>query len=177
MSFLRTALFTVPLVLLIGIVSGRASNSGYSNVWFASLDKPALMPPGWAFGAAWTLLYILLGLVLAMLVHARGARLRGLALGLFLAQLTLNFAWSPLFFALHETKAALLIILAMIVLSVAATVLLWPIRRAGALLMLPYLAWLAFAATLTFEIVRLNPGAGELVPGGGSADIGTEASH
>jgi tryptophan-rich sensory protein len=48
---------------------------------------------------------------------------------------------------------------------------LWPIRKAAALLMVPYLAWLCFAAALTFEIDRLNPGASTLVPGGESSDI------
>lgn len=176
MSFLRTALVAVPLVILLGTLSGRASDAGRSNIWFAALDKPPSMPPAWAFGAAWTLLYILLGLVLTMLLHARGARNRRTALGLFVAQLALNFAWPPLFFALHETVAALLLILAMIGLSAAATMLLWRIRRRAAVLMLPYLAWLAFAALLTFQIVRLNPEAAELVQGGASADISSETS-
>ena len=45
------------------------------------------MPPGWVFGVAWTILYILLGLALAMVLHARGARGRGLAIALFAVQL------------------------------------------------------------------------------------------
>lgn len=171
MSYLRYALVTVPLVLLLGILSGRLAGSGYGNPWFDAIEKPSFMPPGWAFGVAWTILYILLGLVLATILHARGARGRGLVLVLFLAQLVLNYAWSPLFFALHQTLAALILILAMIGVSAAATLLLWPIRRSAALLMLPYLAWLCFAAALTFEILRLNPGSPELVPGGSSSDI------
>jgi benzodiazapine receptor len=171
MSFLRYALVTVPLVVLLGSLSGRLAGSGYGNWWFDALAKPGFMPPGWVFGAAWTMLYVLLGLVLAMILHARGARGRGLVLGLFLGQLALNYAWSPLFFAFHQTVPALLVILAMIGLSAAAAVLLWWIRKGASLLMLPYLAWLCFAAALTFEIVRLNPRAHQLVPGGSSSDI------
>jgi tryptophan-rich sensory protein len=171
MSFLRFALVTVPGTVLLGSLSGRLAGSGYGNSWFDALAKPGFMPEGWVFGAAWTLLYILLGLVLAMILHARGARGRGLVLGLLIAQLGLNFAWSPLFFALHQTMTALVVILVMIGLSVAAAVLLWGIRRPAALLMLPYIAWLCFAAALTFEIVRLNPEADELVPGRSSSDI------
>ena len=74
MSFLRWALVTVPAVLLLGTLSGRASNSGYGNPWFDALVKPEAMPPGWVFGAAWTILYILLGLALAMILNARGSR-------------------------------------------------------------------------------------------------------
>jgi tryptophan-rich sensory protein len=172
MSFLRYALVTVPLLVFLGAVSGRLANSGYGNPWFDILTKPAFMPPGWMFGAAWTLLYICLGLVLAMILHARGARGRRLVLLLFVTQMVLNYLWSPLFFAMHQPVAALIVILAMIGLSTAAAVLLWGIRKAAALLMLPYSAWLCFAAALNFEIVRLNPNASELVPGGASSDIG-----
>lgn len=170
-SFLRYALFTVPAVLLLGTVSGRLSNSGYGNLWFDALAKPEFMPPGWAFGAAWTLLYILLGLVLAMLLHARGARNRGAAIGLFLVQLALNYAWSPVFFAFHQPVAALAIVAAMIVLTLALIVLLWRIRPLAALLLVPYLAWLGFAAALNYRIVELNPDAATLAPAGPSADI------
>lgn len=171
MSFLRYALFTVPLVLLLGIVSGQLANSGYGNAWFDALQKPAIMPPGWMFGVAWTILYILLGFALALVLHARGARGRGLALGLFVLQLLLNYAWSPLFFAYHEVDAALWTILAMIVISAVAALLFWRIRRSAGLLMLPYLAWLCFAATLNWQISVLNPGASELAPGASTPDI------
>jgi len=172
MSFLRYALVCVPLVVLLGTLSGRLAGSGYGNPWFDALVKPAFMPPGWVFGVAWTLLYICLGIVLAMILHARGARGRRLVLALFLAQLALNYAWSPLFFAMHQVLPALLVVLVMIGLSAAVAVLLWPIRKAASSLMVPYLLWLCFAAALTFEIMRLNPGGGpELVPGGSSSDI------
>ena len=171
MSFVRYALFTVPAILLLGTISGRISGSGYGNAWFDALEKPAIMPPGWVFGAAWTILYILLGLALAQILHARGARGRGPALALFLLQLLLNFAWSPLFFAYHEVGAAFWTIVAMILLSVAAALLFWRIRRAAALLMLPYLAWLGFAALLTWQIGLLNPDAAELAPEASGTDI------
>ncbi|HEY0411686.1 MAG TPA: TspO/MBR family protein [Allosphingosinicella sp.] len=171
MSFLRYALFTVPAVLLLGTVSGRASGSGHGNPWFDALAKPAIMPPAWVFPVAWTALYVGLGLALALVLHARGARGRPLALGFFVAQLALNYAWSPIFFALHRVGLALLVIAAMIALAAAAALLFYRIRKAAGLLMLPYLAWLAFAAALTWQIDRLNPDAASLAPPGASADI------
>lgn len=171
MSFLRYALFTVPAILLLGTVSGRISGSGYGNAWFDALDKPAIMPPGWVFGLAWTILYILLGLALALVLHARGARGRGLAMALFVLQLLLNFAWSPIFFAYHEVGLAFWTIAAMILLSLATALLFWRIRRPAGLLMLPYLAWLCFAATLTWQIGALNPEAAQLAPEGSTTDI------
>lgn len=171
MSLLRYALFTVPLVLLLGTLSGRISGSGYGNAWFDALEKPALMPPGWVFAVTWTLLYVLLGLALAMLLHARGAHWRGPAIALFLVQLLANYLWSPLFFAMHQVGPALILIGVMIALAVALVVLLWQIRRVAALLLLPYLAWLCFAALLTAQIDRLNPDAATLAPATGSTDI------
>ncbi|HEX8534855.1 MAG TPA: TspO/MBR family protein [Allosphingosinicella sp.] len=171
MSYLRWALVTVPAVLLLGTLSGRASGSGYGNPWFDALVKPEAMPPGWMFGVAWTILYILLGLALAMILNARGARGRSLALALFFAQLLLNYSWSPIFFALHEVRVALFVLAAIFGLSIATTVRFAKVRRGAALLMLPYLTWLCFAGFLNYKIIELNPEAEALVPREGSADI------
>jgi benzodiazapine receptor len=171
MSFLRYSLFTVPAIVLLGTLSGLLSNSGYGNPWFDALTKPSFMPPGWAFGAAWTILYILIGLSLAMLLHAKGARMRERTLMLFALQLLLNFAWSPVFFAMHKVDLALSLVSAMMVALVALIFLLWRIRIVAALLLFPYLGWLMFACALNYEIMALNPNAGALVPGGQTINI------
>jgi translocator protein len=171
MSFLRVALVTVPLILFLGILSGALAGSGFDNPWFAALAKPAAMPPGWVFPVAWTLLYILIGFALAMILWARGASGRGIAIGLFVAQFALNLAWSPTFFAAHKIDAAFAIILAMIVLTIATVLAFARIRARAALLMLPYLAWLCFAAWLNHSIEVLNPNAETLAPGGGSTQV------
>jgi translocator protein len=168
MSFLRIALFTVPATVLLGTLSGILSNSGYSNAWFRSLDLPDFMPPAWAFPVAWTILYICLGLSLAMLIHARGAPGRGRLIGLFLVQLALNCSWSPVFFGMRDAPTGLYLIGAMIVLTVALIVLLMRVRRAAALLLVPYLAWLCFAAALNYRVVVNNP---QVAPTGRSTDI------
>jgi len=171
MSFLRYALFTVPAIVLAGTLSGSLSGSGSANPWFAALAKPAIMPPGWVFGAAWTILYILLGLSLAMVLHARGAERRNRALALFAVQLLLNFSWPAVFFAMHRPGLALSIIAAMLVGTLALILVVWRIRPIAGLLLYPYLGWLMFAALLNYEIVQLNPGAETLAPAGASTDI------
>ncbi len=165
MSFLRYALITVPAVVLLGSLSGLLSNSGYDNAWFAALTKPGFMPPGWTFGLAWTILYALLGLSLAMILHAKGAKQRQRALVLFALQLALNFAWSPVFFTLHQVGPALMLIAAMIGGTVALILVAWRIRVLAGLLLYPYLGWLMFAGLLNYEILRLNPNAAALEPG------------
>jgi benzodiazapine receptor len=168
MSYLRWALVTVPLILLLGTFSGVAAGSAASNPWFAALRKPGFMPPDWAFPVAWTLLYIGLGLALALILHARGAKGRPLALALFVVQLALNYSWSPLFFAAHKVSLAFWVIVAMWIVAAASAVLFFRIRRAAGLLMLPYLAWLVFAGALNHRIDRLNPGAELAAPGAGT---------
>jgi tryptophan-rich sensory protein len=72
-------------------------------------------------------------------------------------QLVVNALWSWLFFAWHQGALAfadVLLLLALIALTVAAF---WRIRRLAALLLLPYLAWVAFAAALTWAVWQRNP--------------------
>lgn len=171
MSFLRWALFTVPLILLLGIGSGRLSGSGDGNPWFAALAKPDIMPPGWVFGIVWAGLYILLGFALAIILHARRARGRRLAIAVFVVQFVMNLAWSPLFFAEHAIEAAFWLLVALVAAASITAVLFARIRIGAGLLMLPYVGWLLFAALLNFQIDRLNPDAETLAPGASSTQI------
>jgi translocator protein len=167
----RRAIVTVPLIVLLGFASGRLAGSGEENAWYARLAKPAEMPPGWAFGAAWTLLYILLGLALAMILAAPRSRLRTAALTAFCIQMAVNLAWSPLFFAAHQVTAALWLIVVLTLLVAFATWRFFQVRTLAGALMLPYLAWLIFASALNFSIDRLNPDAETLAPGGDRTQI------
>jgi len=171
MSFARVALVTVPLIVLLGVLSGAVAGSGSSNPWFAALAKPAAMPPDWLFPVAWTVLYVFIGLALAMVIGARGASGRGIAVALFTLQFLLNLAWSPVFFAGHRIGAAFAIILLMILLTIATTLAFARIRHRAALLMLPYLAWICFAAWLNHSIETLNPDAGTLAPAASSTQV------
>ena len=164
MSFLRWAIVTVPLILLLGFAVGSAVPSGDENPWYAALVKPAANPPDWVFPVAWTTLYILLGLAAAVILHARGARGRGSALALFAAQFALNLAWTPVFFGMHRVDAALWIIVAMLALAIATAVAFGRIRTLAAWLMVPYLVWISFAGVLTWRIGQLNPDAETLDP-------------
>ncbi|MEH3036580.1 MAG: tryptophan-rich sensory protein [Sphingomonas adhaesiva] len=163
MSFLRWAAVSVPLVLLLGFVSGRVVPSGSENGWYVALAKPELTPPGIVFPIVWSALYIMLGLALALILSARGARLRGLAVALFAAQLACNLAWTPLFFGAHKVQAALLLLVAILGLTILTTFVFGQIRRTAAWLLVPYMVWISFAGVLTWRIGQLNPDAERLV--------------
>lgn len=155
----RWALFLVPLVVVLGFVSGQLAGSAPNSPWLDSLRKPAFYPPTIAFPVAWTILYALMGLALAVVVAARGARGRGVAIVAFIVQLLLNLAWSPLFFGAHQITLSLGLIL-VLDLAVLLTILLFArVRGLAAWLMVPYFAWLLFATYLNYEFHMLNPGA------------------
>ena len=132
MSIARWALVTVPAILFLGFLTGRVSSSGFGNRWFGALAKPGWFPPAWVFPVVWAVLYIMLGIAVAMILHARGAKGRGSAIMLFVAQMVLNFAWSPTFFAAHQVTLALWLIVFILLLAIVTTFAFAPIRKAAA---------------------------------------------
>src|SRR5689334_22578087 len=159
-SWWKIAIVAVIAIELLGGLSGWLSNSGYANAWFAALVKPNFMPPGWAFGVVWPILYALLGVAVAMVIAEPPSPRRQAALTLFGIQMVLNFAWSPIFFGAHDIRLGKIVIFAMAALAAAAAGQFLRLKRAAGLLMVPYLAWLVFAATLNATIDELNPSAG-----------------
>ena len=159
-SLWTTALVCVIAIELLGGLSGWISNSGYGNGWFDALRKPSFMPPGWTFGVVWPVLYAMLGVALALVLVEPSSDRRRFALILFFVQLALNFAWSPLFFAAHDISLAKWVIFIMAAVGAAAAGQFLRVKRDAGVLMVPYLGWLVFAATLNSTIEILNPGAG-----------------
>jgi len=156
---LRIAFLTVSGVMLLGSLSGVLAGSGEDNPWFAELAKPALYPPGFVFGIVWTMLYALMGIAIARVLAAPSGPERHRAAMLFAAQLVLNLLWSTLFFKLHMLGASFALILVILAAALATTFAFARLDRLAAWLLVPYLAWLCFAAGLAFRIWQLNPGA------------------
>ncbi len=171
LAFLRSAVVTVPFILLLGFASARSVTVGADNQWYAALAKPALTPPDWAFPVAWIAIYVLIGLALAMVINARGSTIRGLAIGLFAAQMVANLVWTPIFFGAHQIFWALVTLAAMFAFALATTIAFGRIRGGAAVLMVPYLCWIVFAGYLTYMIGVLNPDAETLVPSASSTQI------
>ncbi|MFC4296078.1 TspO/MBR family protein [Novosphingobium tardum] len=158
-SFLRWALLIVPVVMLAGFLSGQVAGSTAQNPWFAGLVKPSIYPPPAAFGIVWSILYLMMGVALTLVVTARGARGRGAAVAMFIVQLLLNLAWSPLFFAAHRITAALYLLVALDIAVLLTVVMFWRVRRNAALLLLPYFGWVLFATVLNWQFLVANPDA------------------
>ncbi len=155
----QKALVTVPVIVILGLLMGALSNSGFGNPWYDGLAKPAFQPPGWAFSAVWTTLYTMMGIALAAILNEPPSDRRRDALWLFGGQLAVNFAWSPVFFRLHMIDVALVVILVMLLLATVTANLFRRLRPVAGWLLIPYLAWLCLATALNYETGRLNPGA------------------
>lgn len=165
-SLIRWLLFTVPGVMLLGYLSGQIGG-GADTAWFQSLRKPPSFPPPATFAIVWPILYAMIGVALALVCAAWGARWRGLAIGLFIVQLLLNLAWTPLFFGAQQIGWAQVLLFALVPLVLATTVVFWRVRRLAGLLMVPYLGWVLFATLLNWQFLQLNP----QVDGAGGAPL------
>jgi len=137
------------LVVGGGLTIGAVTAPGQ---WYAQLAKPSFNPPGWVFGPVWTVLYVLIAIA-GWRTWERGA---AAPMKLWWAQLALNFAWSPAFFAAHRTGIALLIVLLLLGTVGAFITLSWRQDRLTAWLFVPYAAWVAFASVLNASIYWLS---------------------
>jgi translocator protein len=144
------------LALLILLVSGGGLAIGYLTApgdWYAALETPPFNPPGWVFGPAWTTLYVLIAVAGWRILQAHAG---SVTMKLWWAQLALNFAWSPAFFALQQIGLALVIILMLLATILAFIATAWRRDKLAAWLFVPYAAWVAFASTLNGAILVLN---------------------
>ena len=161
-SFFRWALFTVPLIVLLGFVAGQLGSP--NTLWFQSLVKPDIFPPPAAFGIVWSILYVMIGIALALVCSSWGARGRGLAIGLFAVHFLFNLAWTPVFFGNQNIEGGLIVIAIVLMTLLAVIGAFWRVRKLAALLLLPYLAWVGFATLLNYEFLQANPDGGQAVP-------------
>ena len=146
----------VLVTFLAAALGARASVSAAS--FYATLALPAWAPPASLFGPVWTLLYALMALAAYLVWRERGWRAAAPALLLYLTQLGINTLWSWLFFGWKQGALAFADILLLLVLIVATVVAFHRVRPAAAWLLLPYLAWVAFASALNFAVWQANPG-------------------
>jgi benzodiazapine receptor len=150
------ALVVFVAICLLAAAIGGAVTVGSVRTWYPTLRKPSWNPPARAFGPVWTALYLLMSFASWLVWRARDTTDVGPALAIFGLQLVLNVLWSVLFFGLRRPGPAVAEI-AVLWLAIAGTILaFWPHDQTAALLLLPYLAWVSFAAVLNLSIYRLN---------------------
>ncbi len=151
----KSLLLCLALPLAVGLLASLLTLGGMRD--YGEMLKPPLSPPGWVFPAAWTVLYLLMGLASWLVTGAAATEdMKQMALSLYAVQLAANFLWPLLFFGLGRYFLAFLWLLVLLLL----VLLTWRQfrrldRRAGALLV-PYVLWLCFAVYLNLGVVVLN---------------------
>ena len=123
--------------------------------WYASLSKPAWNPPSWIFGPVWTTFYLMMAIAAWLVWNRDGWRK---PVWSYFVQLALNAAWTPLFFGMHEIGWALVEIVVLWLAILITALAFLRVSKPAACLMMPYLAWISFAAFLNFTLWRMNPG-------------------
>jgi len=138
-----------------------ASIGGLASInaagFYGQLVQPSWAPPPWVFGPVWSVLYILMGVAAWLVWREHGFRDARAALILYAVQLAANALWSWLFFAWHLGAVAFAEIILLWFLIAATISRFWRLHRSAGMLLLPYLAWVTFAAGLNFALWRLNP--------------------
>jgi tryptophan-rich sensory protein len=145
-------LVTVALAAGLGAIASVDAAAFYGR-----LERPSWAPFAGYFGPTWTVLYLLMAVAAWLVWRERGFSGAPVALVLFLVQLVFNALWGWLFFAWRLGAWAFFDIVVLVLLVAAATVAFWRVRPLAGLLLLPYLAWIVFAAALNYRLWQLNP--------------------
>ena len=148
-------LFWILLTEAVGALSGWLTGTAMKS-YSTSIMKPPLSPPGWVFPIVWTILFALLGIGAARIYLSEPSTHRSLGLNLFIAQLTVNFFWSPIFFNLQAFGFSFFWLLLLLGLVLAMIFVFRKTDPTAAKLQIPYLLWLTFAAYLNLGVWYLN---------------------
>lgn len=149
------ALAFLALLVLVAFLPALVGARFTPGEWYLELAKPAWTPPGWLFGPVWTVLYVTIGVAAWLIWRHHGFRPKA-AWWAWGTQLVLNAAWSWIFFGLRAPGWALVEILALGGTILVTIAMFWRLRPAAGALLLPYLAWVAFATALNAAIWALN---------------------
>lgn len=152
-SYISLFLWVISLII-IGMIIGNLTK-GDLDSWYASLNKSSLTPAGYVFGMVWSILYAIIGLTGWYIWQIKSSQIRSIK-RLYIAQLFLNWSWTPLFFTFHLIGAAFISICLIALLVTLIIIKTYKTVRIVSLLFMPYLVWLLFAAYLNFYIWQYN---------------------
>ena len=150
----------LPLAALLGVTLGSGALVGFlirnDMAFYDALQRPVFAPPGWMFPAAWSLLYVAMAVAAWLVWRAEAPHRKGL-LVLYFLQLAVNLAWPVIFFTLQTLGLAFWWLILLWGLVIWMMVLFFRWSKAAGWLLTPYLAWVTFAAVLSFILARMNP--------------------
>jgi tryptophan-rich sensory protein len=148
--------FIIPLITLITALGGSSITTKGLD-WYKKIKLPSFTPPGSTIGLVWTIIFFL-ATASALIVYKLGAKSERFSLIVFafIANALLNVCWSFLFFGLHNLQLAFIEAIILEISVLVLIILIWPVSRLAAYLLMPYSLWVAFASFLTFKVLSLN---------------------
>jgi len=155
----KDTLLLIGCIVLCELVGVFGSFFTAPNIpgWYAALAKPGFTPPDWVFAPVWTTLYLLMGVSLFLVIRGglTGKEVKDAA-GAFIAQLALNFLWTPVFFGLHALWPGFAVIATLLLFIAVTMVLFRRVSPPAAYLLVPYFLWVGYASALNLAIALLN---------------------
>jgi translocator protein len=149
------AIAVIPVVA--ASIVGQIATYPNLTPWYAGLVKPSFNPPNWVFAPVWTMLYVLMAFAVWRVFRSRRrTAMRRVGLVLFFIQLTLNAAWSWMFFAAHSPVLGVINIIPQLAAIIATVIVFLRLDIAAAIALIPLAAWVTFAAVLNFSIWSMN---------------------
>ena len=138
------------------LITGGVGRAFRPGDWYEQLIKPSWRPPNWLFPPTWAVLYLTIAISGWLVWRTAGFAGAVVPLTIYLVQLVLNAAWSPIFFGMRRPDLALMESVLLWFSIVATIASFYPLNAMAALLLFPYLAWVTFAGALNFAIWQLN---------------------
>jgi len=153
----QTLALVMSLIICYVVSFVGAIASINAKPFYASLVQPSWSPPGWVFGPVWILLYTMMGLSAWLIWRENGFNAHRISLLLYLFHLIPNALWSWLFFSWHLGAASFINIIVLWLLILVTILAFFRINKPAAMLLLPYLCWVAFATALNYVLWQNNP--------------------
>lgn len=144
------------VVVLAAAIAGTIASIDAAS-FYASLRRPAWAPSASLFGPVWTALYVAMAFAVWLVWRRRDEPLARRGIQLFVVQLVLNALWSWLFFAWRKGALSFADIVVLLALLLATLIVFWRVRPLAGALLVPYLAWVAFATALNYSVWQMNP--------------------
>jgi Tryptophan-rich sensory protein (mitochondrial benzodiazepine receptor homolog) len=131
-----------------------ATVKGVRSRWYRSLEQPAIQPPPPVFRWVWSGLYTAVAGV-SVALERRNPDV-GFHTAL-LRNMTLNAAWTWLFFRGHSTRGGLVVAATLAADSVSLARRVSRVSRAAGAAIALYAAWTCFAVVLNGAVIARNP--------------------
>lgn len=148
----------IAITFVTSVGGGFITEAGLD--WYSSINVPGIIPDAQIYGVAWTIIYLLAAtsaiIVWTKTLRGKKAARRRLITYIFIANAFLNILWTFIFFSLHSFEFALLEIFILNASIIALIILIWPLSRIAAYMLIPYTAWVTFATYLAYMVLISN---------------------